>query len=129
MCSAHSGSFVPLNSSPVTTTAEALAQKLAAADGQLRVDCGFYGGVVPGNAEHIRPLVDAGVCAFKAFLCPSGIDEFPPMSEADLRIAMPILADALEDAGCDNEHLLGHCRGPGPHVRGCWVVDLVLARD
>jgi hypothetical protein len=42
--------------------------------------------------------------------------------------AMPILADALEDAGCDNEGLLGHCRGPGPHVRGCWVVDLLLGK-
>jgi hypothetical protein len=43
--------------------------------------------------------------------------------------AMPILADALQDAGCDDEQLLGHCRGPGPHVRGCWVVDLVLGKE
>ena len=41
---------------------------------------------------------------------------------------MPILADALQDAGCDSEDVLNHCRGPGPHVRGCWVVDLVLGR-
>jgi hypothetical protein len=40
---------------------------------------------------------------------------------------MPILADALEDAGCDSEELLNHCRGAGPHVRGCWAVDLLLA--
>jgi hypothetical protein len=39
---------------------------------------------------------------------------------------MPILADALQDAGCENPDVLGHCRGDGPHVRGCWVVDLVL---
>jgi hypothetical protein len=39
---------------------------------------------------------------------------------------MPILADALEDAGCDNSHVLEHCRGPGLHCRGCWVVDLIL---
>jgi hypothetical protein len=39
---------------------------------------------------------------------------------------MPILADALEDAGCTNEDILNHCRGPGPHVRGCWVLDLIL---
>jgi hypothetical protein len=38
--------------------------------------------------------------------------------------AMPILADALQDAECDNAEVLGHCRGPGPHVRGCWVMDL-----
>ena len=41
----------------------------------------------------------------------------------------PILADALEDAGCDNADALAHCRGSGPHVRGCWVVDLVLCRE
>jgi hypothetical protein len=40
--------------------------------------------------------------------------------------AMPILADALEDGGCDSADVLAHCRGGGPHVRGCWVVDLVL---
>ena len=43
--------------------------------------------------------------------------------------AMPILADALQDAGCDNEDILSHCRGPGPHVRGCWVIDLVLGKE
>jgi hypothetical protein len=42
--------------------------------------------------------------------------------------AMPILADALQDAGCDSGDVLDHCRGPGPHVRGCWVVDLVLGK-
>jgi len=42
---------------------------------------------------------------------------------------MPILGDALEDAGCTNQAILGHCRGPGPHVRGCWVVDLLLPKE
>jgi hypothetical protein len=42
---------------------------------------------------------------------------------------MPILADALEDAGCDNVDILEHCRGPGPHVRGCWVLDLLLGKS
>ncbi|MBP3954611.1 hypothetical protein J8F10_04845 [Gemmata sp. G18] len=41
---------------------------------------------------------------------------------------MPILADALQDAGCDDEDVLSHCRGDGPHVRGCWVVDLLLGK-
>lgn len=41
---------------------------------------------------------------------------------------MPILADALEEAGCTDADILGHCRGPGPHVRGCWVVDLILGK-
>jgi hypothetical protein len=43
--------------------------------------------------------------------------------------AMPILSDALQDAGCDNEDILRHCREPGVHVRGCWVVDLVLGKE
>jgi hypothetical protein len=42
---------------------------------------------------------------------------------------MPILADALQDAGCENADILDHCRGPGPHVRGYWVVDLVLGKE
>jgi hypothetical protein len=41
---------------------------------------------------------------------------------------MPILADALEDAGCDNVDILSHCRDAGPHVRGCWVLDLLLGK-
>jgi hypothetical protein len=42
---------------------------------------------------------------------------------------LPILADALQDAGCDDDHVLTHLRGPGPHARGCWVVDLVLGKS
>ena len=41
---------------------------------------------------------------------------------------LPILAEALEEAGCDHADILTHCRGPGPHVRGCWVVDLLLGK-
>ncbi|MBA4192079.1 MAG: hypothetical protein C0467_29220 [Planctomycetaceae bacterium] len=41
---------------------------------------------------------------------------------------MPILADALQDAACDNDEVLAHCRGPGSHVRGCFVVDLLLGK-
>jgi len=41
---------------------------------------------------------------------------------------LPILADALQDAGCENADVLDHCRGPGPHARGCWVVDLLLGK-
>jgi hypothetical protein len=40
---------------------------------------------------------------------------------------LPILADALEDAGCGDSEILGHCRGPRPHARGCWVLDLLGA--
>jgi len=42
---------------------------------------------------------------------------------------LPILTDALEDAGCNNSDILNHCRQPGVHVRGCWVVDLLLGKE
>jgi hypothetical protein len=43
--------------------------------------------------------------------------------------SVPILADALEEAGCDNLDVLTHCRGPGPHASGCWVVDAILGKS
>jgi allantoinase len=85
---------MPLNSSPVTTTAEALSLKVAATRGQLWVDCAFHAGVVPGNEQHVGELIASGVVGFKAFLCHSGIDEFPNASLADLRAVMPALARA-----------------------------------
>jgi hypothetical protein len=42
--------------------------------------------------------------------------------------SLPVLADALEEAGCDHPDLLGHCRQPGEHVRGCWPVDMLLGK-
>jgi hypothetical protein len=42
---------------------------------------------------------------------------------------MPILADALQDANCSNEDMLNHCRGPGPHTRGCFAIDLILGKE
>ena len=42
---------------------------------------------------------------------------------------MPVLADALQDAGCEHPDVLAHCRGAGPHVRGCWVVALLLGKE
>lgn len=83
---------MPLNSSPVTTTVEALVAKRAAAAGKLSVDVGFYAGLVPGNEGRLEPLLDAGVRGVKAFLCHSGIDDFPAATEKELRAAMPLLA-------------------------------------
>jgi hypothetical protein len=52
------------------------------------------------------------------------------MAEGTLDPArLTVLADALEDAGCTDADLLGHLRSPGPHVRGCWAVDLVLGKE
>jgi hypothetical protein len=42
---------------------------------------------------------------------------------------LPLLADALEEAGCDNQEILDHCRSNNEHVRGCWVVDLILGKS
>jgi hypothetical protein len=44
-------------------------------------------------------------------------------------IDLPALAGALEEAGCSDAELLAHCRGPGPHVRGCWALDLILGKS
>ncbi len=83
---------MPLNSSPVTTSIKALKQKQQAAREKQVVDCLFYGGLVPGKEDQIEPLLEAGVVGIKAFLCDSGINEFPPVTEAGLRKAMPVLA-------------------------------------
>jgi len=82
---------MPLNSVPATTTVEALRAKREAARGKCVVNVEFIGGVVPGNAEHIEPLAAAGVRAFKCFLTPSGVDEFPAVGERDLREVFPLL--------------------------------------
>jgi hypothetical protein len=50
------------------------------------------------------------------------------MHESGDLSAMPVLADALEEAGCDDAAVLGHCRSAGPHVPGCWVLDLLQAK-
>jgi allantoinase len=83
---------MPLNSIPATTTAAALEAKRAAANGKTQVNVEFIGGVVPGNAGDLKALSEAGVRAFKCFLTPSGVDEFPNVTEHDLRIAFPVLA-------------------------------------
>jgi allantoinase len=84
---------MPLNSSPVTTTREALERKRDSAAGRASVDCAFWGGLVPGNASELPRLLDAGAAGVKAFLVHSGIDEFPAATEADLRAALPLLAE------------------------------------
>ncbi|AFM11940.1 allantoinase AllB [Turneriella parva] len=82
---------MPLNCDPVTTTVAALQSKVKACSNLLHVDCGFYGGVIPGNVADLEPLIDAGVLGFKSFLIHSGIHEFPHVTEADIRAAIPIL--------------------------------------
>ena len=92
---------MPLNSIPVTTTANALEVKRAAAKGKVHVDCAFWGGVVPAHVADLGGLVSAGARGAKAFLVHSGIDEFPASDAATLRSAMKALKKA-------NAPLLAH---------------------
>ncbi|KAJ2898394.1 hypothetical protein MKZ38_003946 [Zalerion maritima] len=84
---------MPLNAIPPTTTVQGFQEKLAAAEGQCWVDVGFYGGVIPGNADQLLPLVEMGVRGFKGFLIESGVDEFPCISSTDVELAMSTLKD------------------------------------
>src|SRR5690242_17965960 len=72
---------MPLNAIPPTTTVTNFEAKLAAAGNQCWVDVGFWGGVIPGNADQIANLLQAGVWGFKCFLTPSGVPEFPHVTE------------------------------------------------
>jgi allantoinase len=98
---------MPLNSIPATTTLAGFEEKLEAAGGQCYVDVGFWGGVVPGNTTELASLLKAGVVGFKCFLIHSGVDEFPNVTEEDLRSAMPELTRL-------GTVLIVHAEVPGP---------------
>lgn len=83
---------MPLNSIPPTTTVKNLEEKRAAAvDAGLHCDVAFWGGIIPGNADDLVPLLKAGVRGFKCFLIESGVDEFPCVNERDLDLACKAL--------------------------------------
>jgi allantoinase len=103
---------MPLNSIPATTTLDGLNAKFASARGKLHVDTGFWGGVVPGNTGELSKLRKAGVVGFKCFLVPSGVDEFPNVTEQDLGEAMPALT-RLQSL------LIVHAELPGPIEAAC----------
>ncbi|MHC5795413.1 allantoinase AllB [Lacisediminihabitans sp. FW035] len=96
---------MPLNSIPATTTVPALAVKREAARTSI-VDIGFWGGAVPQNLGHLRELHDAGVFGFKAFLAPSGVDEFDHLDAAQLE-------RALEEIAGFGGVLIVHAEDPG----------------
>ena len=98
---------MPLNCIPATTTRRAAEVKREAADGQLQIDVAFWGGVIPGNAGDLAELAAFGVPGAKCFLCPSGVDEFPNVTRADLELALPVLRD-------HGRTLLVHAELPGP---------------
>lgn len=99
---------MPLNSTPVTTTVKNLKTKQAAAEGKLYVDCGFWGGIISGDTSETESLINAGIFGFKAFLTPSGIDDFPNASLKDLEKVVPLLkkhnVPLLVHAELDTKH-------------------------
>jgi allantoinase len=99
---------MPLNSIPATTTVSALLAKREAARGRCHVDVGFWGGIVPDNHDQIEPLIAQGVRGFKCFMTPSGVDEFPHVTEKDLRTALPHLSRVS-----GRRPLLVHAEDPG----------------
>ena len=105
---------MPLNSLPVTTTVEAFDVKLAAMGRSAKVDFGLWGGLVPGNLDQLRGLVERGVMGFKAFMCPSGIDEFPACDERTLREGMKRIAelDSILLVHAEDPSLLRQQSGP-----------------
>lgn len=83
---------MPLNSSPVTISAKTFKDKLEATIGKLYCNCGFWGGIVPDNADKLEELINAGVLGIKAFLTHSGIDEFPNVTLEDLKKGLTTIA-------------------------------------
>ena len=108
---------MPLNSVPVTTTPEALAEKRAATVGKLAVDIAYWGGAVPENLGSLAELAAAGVVGFKCFLSPSGIDEFGHLDAEKLEIALAELAgfDGLLIAHAEDPAHLHDAPTLGPH--------------
>ena len=97
---------MPLNSIPATTTLDALEQKRRIAAVKSVVDVGFWGGAVPQNLGRLRELHDAGVFGFKAFLAPSGVDEFDHLDASQLK-------QALEEIAGFGGLLIVHAEDPG----------------
>ena len=114
---------MPLNNLPVTTTAAAFDVKLEAVRRSSIVDFGLWGGLVPGNVGELQWMHERGAMGFKAFMCPSGIDEFPMCDVATLRAGMRRIAE-LESI------LLVHAEDPAilRAPMGRTAVDFVRSR-
>ncbi|MFF7788570.1 allantoinase AllB [Streptomyces sp. NPDC007991] len=108
---------MPLNSLPPTTTVAHLRTKQQVAADKAHIDVGFWGGALPGNVKDLRPLHEAGVFGFKAFLSPSGVDEFPHLERQPLARAMAEIAafDGLLIVHAEDPHRLASApQRPGP---------------
>ncbi|MDX6263758.1 MAG: allantoinase [Kribbellaceae bacterium] len=105
---------MPLNSIPPTCDVPALELKRKTAQSQAYVDVGFWGGAIPGNAEQLRPLHEAGVFGFKCFLLHSGVDEFPPLDRAQVEQAMREISsfDGLLIVHAEDAHRIDDAPAP-----------------
>ncbi|MFJ5841319.1 allantoinase AllB [Streptomyces shenzhenensis] len=117
---------MPLNSLPPTTTVDHLRTKQAVAAGKAHVDVGFWGGALPGNAKDLRPLHEAGVFGFKAFLSPSGVDEFPHLDQDGLARSLAEIAsfDGLLIVHAEDPHHLA----AAPQHGGPRYADFLASR-
>ena len=108
---------MPLNSVPVTTTPEALAEKRGATAGKLAVDIAYWGGAVPENLGSLADLAAAGVVGFKCFLMPSGIDEFGHLDAEQLEAALAEIAafDGLLIVHAEDPAHVHDAQTLGPH--------------
>ncbi len=114
---------MPLNSIPSTNTAAALKLKQEAARGKCHVRTEFWGGVVPGNADELGPMMLAGARGFKCFLTPSGTPDFEYVTEADLRLAMPRLNGAVLQAHCELPEFLVMDPGGDPNSYASYLLS------
>ncbi|MFC8673494.1 allantoinase AllB [Streptomyces griseorubiginosus] len=99
---------MPLNSLPPTTTVENLRTKREVAVDKAHIDVGFWGGALPDNVKDLRPLHESGVFGFKAFLSPSGVDEFPHLDQDGLARSLAEIAsfDGLLIVHAEDPHHL-----------------------
>jgi allantoinase len=118
---------MPLNSIPPTTTALAFDQKYEAAARSAIVDFALWGGLVDDDVERLRQLAECGVVGVKAFMCPSGVDEFPHIPEGALALALGAAAEArlLVAVHCEDEAVVAvtteHVRRTGRRDARAWL--------
>lgn len=117
---------MPLNSLPPTTTVDHLRTKRRAAAGRAHIDVGFWGGALPDNLKDLRPLHEAGVFGFKAFLSPSGVDEFPHLDHERLTRSLAEIAafDGLLIVHAEDPHHLA----AAPQHGGPKYADFLASR-
>ncbi|CAM5577273.1 allantoinase AllB [Streptomyces viridochromogenes] len=117
---------MPLNSLPPTTTVDHLRVKRKTAADKAHVDVGFWGGALPGNTGDLRPLHEAGVFGFKAFLSPSGVDEFPHLGQDELARSLAEIAsfDGLLIVHAEDPHHLA----AAPQHGGPRYADFLASR-